>query len=225
MEEKEKIKSKWYQDLVRLIEEEKDEKALKLLEKMEALDGKENEEELKRIEKDIFSLETLPEIKDGLHRRFRTLWNRIDRSISNDFGMLIRYIRKKKGYSLADLEEMTNISKSYIYRLEKGERKAPSIKIIEKLAQALDIDINELLKAVNNDSEEVPSLESLLLAHQFTIKNKIATKEVKGKMVELLTKIHESNWDNNSKIKEMAEIVQIIDEYKQLLSSMEKEGR
>jgi len=222
MEGKGKIKSKWYQNLIRLIEKEKDEKALELLEKIEALEGKENEEELKWIENDIFSLDSLPEIKDGLHRRLRTLWNRVDRSISNDFGSLIRYIRQEKGYSLEDLEEMTNISKSYIYRLERGERKAPSLKIIERLAEALDIDVNELLKALNVNSTEVTSLENLILIHKFTIQNKIATKKVKRKLIELLNKIHKSKWDNDSKAEEMKEIMQIIDEYKQLLSPKEK---
>lgn len=52
--------------------------------------------------------------------------------------------RINQGYSILELAEKTGISASYISRLETGKRK-PSVKILQKLAITLELDLKELL--------------------------------------------------------------------------------
>lgn len=68
--------------------------------------------------------------------------------------ILIRNLRKERGITLEGLSERTGISLSQIARYEKGERD-PSLSDLEKIADALAIDINEVIGASKN---EIPLL-------------------------------------------------------------------
>jgi transcriptional regulator with XRE-family HTH domain len=67
-----------------------------------------------------------------------------DRSVSCDFGKYIKQLREAKGLMIKDIAARSGISESYIYRLENGERKVPSVVIIEKLAVALGVPASQL---------------------------------------------------------------------------------
>lgn len=55
-------------------------------------------------------------------------------------GKKIAEIRKSKGYTLSELAEKANISKSYLSNLERNQNKNPSLKIISRVAEVLNID-------------------------------------------------------------------------------------
>lgn len=61
----------------------------------------------------------------------------------------IKYFRKQKNISLKELAKKTNISYSYLYLLEKGKRKNPSLKTIRKIANALNIKLIFILTEEN----------------------------------------------------------------------------
>lgn len=61
-------------------------------------------------------------------------------------GKRIAEIRKGRGYSLSELAEKANISKSYLSNIERQLNKNPSIQVLIKIAQVLQVDIDELLK-------------------------------------------------------------------------------
>lgn len=56
------------------------------------------------------------------------------------FGLKLKEFRIKKGLSQERLANLAEIDRTYLPSIEKGERNI-SIVVIEKLAQALDIDI------------------------------------------------------------------------------------
>lgn len=61
-----------------------------------------------------------------------------------DFGTYIAELREKKGFSLRELEKRAgDISHVYIWRLEKGDRDAPSPETLDKLSKALDVSERE----------------------------------------------------------------------------------
>lgn len=62
------------------------------------------------------------------------------------FANEIRRKREEQSLSLNQLEERSSLSASFIMRLEKGERKNASIEVIFKLANALEIDIGDLVQ-------------------------------------------------------------------------------
>ena len=65
-------------------------------------------------------------------------------------GEKIKKYRNKKGISLTELAERSNVSKSYLNSLERNIKDNPSINLIKRIAKELDIDIANIL-----DEEEV----------------------------------------------------------------------
>ena len=66
-------------------------------------------------------------------------------NVIKSFGDKIKLLRLEKGYSQEELASRAGIDRTYISDIEKGERNV-SLKIIEKLALALDREIFELFK-------------------------------------------------------------------------------
>uniref|UniRef100_UPI0025F167F8 helix-turn-helix domain-containing protein n=1 Tax=uncultured Fusobacterium sp. TaxID=159267 RepID=UPI0025F167F8 len=62
------------------------------------------------------------------------------------FGKVLKEIRLKNGDSLKALGEKSEVSFSYIDRIERGE-KSVSDKIFEKLLEIYPLDRNKLIKA------------------------------------------------------------------------------
>lgn len=61
--------------------------------------------------------------------------------------ILLRQIRKEKGYSLKRLAKLTGISSSHLNYIEKNERE-PSLSVAVRIAQVLNIKIEELYKVI-----------------------------------------------------------------------------
>lgn len=61
-----------------------------------------------------------------------------------DFGRFIAEVRERKGFSLRELEKRaSDLNHVYIWRLEKGDRDAPSDETIAKLSKALELSPRE----------------------------------------------------------------------------------
>lgn len=59
-------------------------------------------------------------------------------------GVKIRELRREKGYTSMDLARRSKLSKSYIEELERGDKINPSFSTVEKLADALNVMIDDL---------------------------------------------------------------------------------
>lgn len=64
-------------------------------------------------------------------------------------GDLIRNLREEKGLSQRQLATLSHVSNTEISRIESGERKKPSQKILRKLSKCLPISYEELLIAAD----------------------------------------------------------------------------
>jgi transcriptional regulator with XRE-family HTH domain len=234
----------WYMAFRESMEQLKVESVLHIITKMEELDGKENEPGgssiLDEIALDIDRLTLTPKEMDGiakwfapkdgevprfvrakLRRKWRLHKNRISRATSEGFGNYLKKLRNERGYSLKDLERMTAISPSYINRLEKGERKAPTYPIIVKLAQALGVDTSGFLVTAGLDKTmngPIPDFMQLVYGNDFMIGGKIADKQIKDVLYELISAIVESKWDAKSRNQEMAILIDHVDELKEMLT-------
>lgn len=65
--------------------------------------------------------------------------------IKKIFGKNVKLLRIEKGWSQEKLALTADLDRTYIPSIEKGERNV-SITVIEKIANALDVEIIELLK-------------------------------------------------------------------------------
>lgn len=62
----------------------------------------------------------------------------------------IKNIRKNKGISLNRLHEMTGISRAYLYDLENNRRFNPTLFILQKIAEVLEVNIKDLFYSLND---------------------------------------------------------------------------
>ena len=68
-------------------------------------------------------------------------------TILQQLGKRIVYLRSEKGWSQLTLSVEANINRNYLSDLERGKRN-PTVKILEKIASALAIDLATLLKGI-----------------------------------------------------------------------------
>ncbi|MGF7185099.1 transcriptional regulator with XRE-family HTH domain [Desulfitispora alkaliphila] len=66
-------------------------------------------------------------------------------------GNKIRLLREQRGYTLSRFAKIVNISISYLSEIER-EAKQPSLKTVSKIAEALNIPKNQLIKTTKLDS-------------------------------------------------------------------------
>lgn len=82
----------------------------------------------------------------------------------------LKYLRKRSGYTLESLADVTNISISYLSRLESGARRL-NTDLIRRLSHAFSCDPAELLNETTHESRVITPLE---FAHK---RREILTKE------------------------------------------------
>ena len=56
----------------------------------------------------------------------------------------LKYYRIQKGYKLEYLAKVTNLSESYLSRLENGLKTNPSLKAMNKIASVLEESISDI---------------------------------------------------------------------------------
>lgn len=198
-------------------ETQKDKKVLNVIAMLDDIDGKEAEESIKNISIKIRELDGKIDtaIVGKLRRKLKIYENRISRNLNESFGSLVKHLRQKAGYTLQEVQDISGISASYIHRIEKGERKAPSFKIIEKLADVLHADKATLLALANLEvNENIVSIDELLYANNFTVDGQVANKKQKTIFVKMLTKIVKCEWSSTTKHLDAGEILTLIDEFK-----------
>ena len=71
-------------------------------------------------------------------------------TINKQLGKRIRYLRTNKKLSIEDLALEADIHPNYLSDLERGERN-PTVKVLTKIALALDISLSELFKGIDTE--------------------------------------------------------------------------
>lgn len=140
-----------------------------------------------------------------------------ERSVDPRFGQAIRLRREQMDLSLNQLAMITGVSPSYINRLEKGERSAPSYPIMESIGTALHFDIAELLQlATASDKDDVEEIRDLIVKSDFRLDDYFASTSLKEQIVKLFGKIISAKWEDKKFI-EGAEMLTIIGKMEALL--------
>ena len=66
--------------------------------------------------------------------------------MSNNISSNLKKIRSKKGYSLERIARLADLSLNTIVKVENGVNKNPTIETLTKIAKALDIGVDDLIK-------------------------------------------------------------------------------
>lgn len=106
-------------------------------------------------------------------------------------GNKLKKLRLERGYSLSRLSKVTDISKSYLSGMEQNTHINPSLEILERLAAAFGMKVEDLIKVekrnpantknqtikikiemefpeIELDNEEMEQLKDFLLKHKST---------------------------------------------------------
>lgn len=144
-----------------------------------------------------------------------------ERAVDPRFGQAIKLRREQMDYSLNQLAKITGVSSSYINRLEKGERLAPSYPIMKAIGTALNFDIAELLQlATASEKDDVEEIRDLIVKNDFRLDNIFASIPIKEKIVELFARIISAEWKVEKRFIEGAEMLTIIGEMEVLLGKV-----
>ncbi|WP_341299728.1 helix-turn-helix transcriptional regulator [Lysinibacillus sp. FSL H8-0500] len=136
--------------------------------------------------------------------------------ISDEFGKMLKTLRKKRGLTLADLSDMSGISISYLNRLEKGERKSPGFTKILKLAKVLNVDPSSLVGSDLNMTDKPVSISELLFSAQIEHNGEILTASEKELLVEIIETVLLVKFEGTSILSDLQQIAELISELKEL---------
>ncbi|MFJ5759887.1 helix-turn-helix domain-containing protein [Neobacillus sp. NPDC093182] len=81
-------------------------------------------------------------------------------------GRNIYEIRMKKGFTLSELAVRAGISKSYLSNIERNLNQNPSIQVIRKIANVLDVDLKVLVRTGLTEEEQLPDSEWIDIANE-----------------------------------------------------------
>lgn len=121
----------------------------------------------------------------------------------------IEQLRKEKGYTFAKLSELTRISTGRLCDLATGKRNNPTMDTLIKLADALDVTLDELVGRgdgwnltqgicvagawmIKNHNEEAMVVDMLASIH--ITKELMQQKHVAEEDYEILSEAIDSNW-------------------------------
>lgn len=65
---------------------------------------------------------------------------------NSKIGLNFKKLRAQKGYSLEKVARLADLSLNTIVRLESGVNKNPTIETLTKIAHALEVSVDDLLK-------------------------------------------------------------------------------
>ena len=149
--------------------------------------------------------------------------------INASFGEKVKTLREQLGYSLNDLSILSGVSASYINRIEQGERKQPSYKIIEAISSGLQVNPSHFIQvafegesSLLNDLKETKmlSLEDLLRLQTYTIYGEPIKNDTKDILIKIIDKLHQ-RWE----MTDSAEFIQLAVEYQQHLQKNYKTNK
>ncbi|MDO9508263.1 MAG: helix-turn-helix transcriptional regulator [Thermovirgaceae bacterium] len=111
-------------------------------------------------------------------------------------GLRMKTLRKSKGLTQKGLAENVSVSRIYIQSLESN-RRLPSMKLLKRLAEALDVDIVDLVQNPHRDSSGRLLLEEVLDSREpveiWYRSRKLSRQEIQ--LVHKLVDAALSDWD------------------------------
>lgn len=146
--------------------------------------------------------------KDDINDLSNVESDRKEEGMSENFGLIIQKYRKEKGLSLSSLESMSNVSASFINRIERNERNGIAFDKTIRIADCLGIPYNLLinctfskakLEGCENEALAL-SLSDVFIQNEFKISEKVISIENKVTLIDIINHIFECSWDNKTKI-------------------------
>ena len=65
---------------------------------------------------------------------------------SKRLSQMLRTLREEKGWTQEELAEKASVERSYLTKLETGDKVNPSLAVLKRLAKSLRVTVTELLE-------------------------------------------------------------------------------
>ncbi|MFZ3589650.1 helix-turn-helix domain-containing protein [Bacillus sp. DJP31] len=101
-------------------------------------------------------------------------------------GKKIKDLRIRRGISLTELSKISGVSKSYLSFIESGKQKNPSIEVLEKLANALGVDVHSLISKDVYMQDELLYLDKEVIELALEMSRAKIDKEKLRKLIDIL---------------------------------------
>ncbi|MFG6149950.1 helix-turn-helix domain-containing protein [Halobacillus sp. B23F22_1] len=105
-------------------------------------------------------------------------------------GTTIHKIRRGKGLSLSELAKQANTSKSNLSNIERNVNKNPSITLVIKIAEVLDVDVYDLLNSERQMTKLPPLIEYEWVQFVYDLKKAGIEKEQLPEYKHIIEFIH-----------------------------------
>ena len=76
--------------------------------------------------------------------------------VDDAFAEVLRTLRRRRGMSQEALADATDLSRPYISQLERS-LKSPSLRILARLAEALEVSLSEMMVLVERERDASPT--------------------------------------------------------------------
>lgn len=94
------------------------------------------------------------------------------------FVFVIKEIRKKKNITVYKLSKLTGISRTYLLELEKNKKFNPSLSIMYKIANALEVKIDDLFYTELDLEELKQELNNSIETYGIMAKETLETSQI-----------------------------------------------
>lgn len=137
-----------------------------------------------------------------------------NRAMPRNFADKLLFFRQKKKLTCKELGQLAGIDSAYVNRHELGKRRAPSYPIIKSLANALNVEITDLID-IDSKQDVLPikSVQEVMLDNEYLINDKLPTKKTREYLLELIQTMLDSMWENDSKHTDTVNIVNKVDAF------------
>ena len=105
------------------------------------------------------------------------------------FGQWLEIERRKQGLSLAELASKSDLSASYLSRLEKNTRGIPTVDILRQLSKGLNIPLYQALSHTTEEFDEIPSFSELIENNEFKFRESTASSSERNGIISLISHI------------------------------------
>jgi transcriptional regulator with XRE-family HTH domain len=146
------------------------------------LEGSAEKTESESIATPNMNLGTRVSVVKHVKYRYSELYKNTEVDVSTSLGDKIRELRKKKGYTLEKLAELTESSKSYIWELENKNPPRPSADKVARIASVLGVTSDYLLDRTQKTNVAEATDQAFFRRYR---KMEPATKEKIRRMVDL----------------------------------------
>lgn len=114
-------------------------------------------------------------------------------------GVRIKNLREQKNFSITELAELANVSKSYLSNIERDLNKNPSIQFLMKVTRPLGVSIEYLLTGIDQEEIQLDNNEKEILDTELKIIIENAVKDGidKDDFKEYINYIKFKIWEKN----------------------------